>query len=437
MRCILVPIAVLLAAWSSLAAPSFGFDPDPPARDGAPTSTTASERDMLARQVTDGRFAVRVRASRRLESLGIEAFSSVEAIVREGDREARSRGFAILRAWSRSPRADLTDATLALLRDLTVSSDAALARHANEVLRWRRLAVHEDAVEFLEGLGARVTVRGAGESGRTTVHVAQTWRGNDEDLDRLRDVGGLNWLSIEDSRTGNRGLEAIAACNDLQFVMLGRSAVTERGLGALRRLERLQHVSLQELPVNGAALVELGAMPHLVSLGLDHTRMTDDDLVHLTGFPNLKNLWLDRTAVTDSGLERLTHLSNLTHLYLLGTRTGGPGIRHLAKLSRLTHLSLKEVRLTPEAVRQLGTLSTLVSLGLDDSNVTDDMLAELGGLNNLQVLWLSKSSVTDGAFAHLERMSSLRTVYGHGTRFTKEGAESFKRRTSDRCRVHF
>lgn len=430
-KCLAVPafglcvgLCVLCAAVDTL----FGSD-------GKPPSTL--DVQVWIQELEGPTFQGRSKATRQLEELGLRGLPVVDALLGEGSLEARWRVLSILRVWSRAKNESLQREAVKRLDALASTPQHRLASEASRILTWRRHQIHQETVAFFERLGGNVTVRETGDRYWTTVQISSGWRGNDEDLVRLRDLEGLSWLSLERSSVGDRGLEMIGACEQLKYLMLGGSRVTIEGLGYVRMLPQLEHLSLQDLPVDGAALAALRPMPQLLALGLDRTRVSNSDLVYLQGFPNLKRLWLDGTQVTDQGLAHLTHLQGLTHLYLAGTHTGGEGLKHLAALPTLQHLSLKEVKFHAEGIRQLGKLRSLVSLGLDHTNVTDEMIAELTGLDNLQVLWLSRAPVTDACLAHLKKLPALRTVYAHGSQITKEGAEEFMRQTGDRCRVHF
>lgn len=388
-----------------------------------------------ARALESSSFRERTQAMHALRRAGLDAVPAIDTILAQGSLEAQLRCLLVLKEWSRSSEPRLRSAATERIVQLAESKQHRLAGEAQKILDGYRLHLHEEAVGALEQLGATVTVRQQEDRLWTTVQITAAWHGTEEDLEHLRDLQGLHWLSLERSSVSDRALDTVAACQDLQYVMLGGTRVTAQGLAKLRKLPRLEHLSLQELPVDGTALAALSPMPQLLALGLDQTRVSDADLVHLQGFPNLKRLWLDGTSVTDQGLMHLQALQGLNQLYLAYTKVGGEGLKHLAALPSLQHLSLKGVSLRPEGMKQLRALRSLNSLGLDHTDVTDAMLAELEGLDQLQVLWLSRAPVTDACLPYLKKLPALRVVYAHGSKISKEAAEQFMRDTDDRCRI--
>jgi Leucine-rich repeat (LRR) protein len=408
-----------------------------PGGSGLSSSTlSASEIDELVRQLDDARFSQRTRAVRQLTDIGLPALRAVLRATESPSAEAQQRAFIILMEWSRATDDELQSATVAALQNLSSHGSDRTARLALDALHSRRESILESSIQFFESLDARLAVKRTKEGAvdYTTLQITAAWKGNDEDLRRLRDIEQLQWLSVENSNVGNRGMQWIADCRDLRQLYLGQTRITESGLTELRDLTQLRHLSLRFLQVGDGALATLAPMPQLESLGLDGTQVTNEGLSRLKEFPNLKSLWLDATQVTDKGLVHLRTLANLNRLFLSKSSTGGAGLANLAELQQLDYLSLKEVQLTEEGVAQLGKLKSLTTLGLDHTNVTDAMLAHLGGLTNLQVLWLSRTPVTDECFRHLAELPNLRTVIMHGSNATKEGAEAFQKAHGN-CRV--
>jgi len=418
---LLITIAVSISSWPVRSIAQEDNNSSGPA-------VTEAEIGQLVLQLDSPVFVERLRAVRQLEAVGLPALAAVADAAEHSSVEGQTRAFSILMSWCRTSQPELEAATLETLQHLADSTSPRCARMAHQLLNWRRDLKFSELVSFLEQLDARVTIRRApdGSIQTTTVQVSSNWSGTDEDLDRLRELENLTWLSVESARVGNRAVQAIAACDTLEYLFLGQTRITTSGLEPLKKLKRLKHLSLRDLPIGDEALGKLGAMPQLESLGLDGTQVSDAGLQQLKNFPNLRVLWLDGSQVTDQGLVFLLSTPNLTRLFLSRTNTGGPGLEYLSELKQLNYLSLKEVQLTAEGVAQLGKVSQLQTLGLDHTNVTDDMLASLSGLSNLEVLWLSKTPVTDAAFSQLEKIGSLRTVYLHGSQVTKEAAEQFR-----------
>ena len=93
----------------------------------------------------------------------------------------------------------------------------------------------------------------------------------------------------------------------------------DRGLEHLAACQNLTHLNLSETRVSDAGLMHLGTLKKLTLLNLTHTRVTDRGLNYIAKLSSLKELYLDSSGGTDAGQHELEALKNLT---ALGTRCG-------------------------------------------------------------------------------------------------------------------
>ncbi len=399
------------------------------------SSGDAAAVEQLVGQLDDARFAVRTRASRELERRGDTALPLVARLAASGSPEASRRAFVLLRTWSRSGEPALEEATVAALEEIA-SHASRPGLEARSILRWRREAIAMDALRLFEEQGAQVSVRHLQNGRSYAIQLTDRWTGNDEDLARLKDLGTLSTLSVQNARISNEAMRWIGSCVELEYLFLGDTAIDTRGLKYLSELENLKYLSLENLRVGDEVWEHLENLGQLEYLGLDGTQVSDQGLVHLHRFPQLRFLWLDETLVTDAGLVHLKQLPQLQKLYLSRTKTGGSGLGALAELPNLVYLSLKEVEINAEAVRQLRRIKQLHSLGLDLTNATDEMVAQLAGHENLQELWLTKTAVTDACLEYLQQLPSLRRVYLNGSQVSEEGVARIREALRN-CKVEY
>ncbi len=389
-----------------------------------PASTELKQR---VGELGSSDFTVRQQATQQLQAAGPEAIPLLADSLRTGDREVRSRALDILLSHALSLRSERREPALAALRNVAGGDDSHAGEAAQAALDRIRDVTVSLAASELARLGATVQQVENSEPPQFNVQVRQGWRGSDERLSLLCDLGGVPWLSLENAPVGDAALAHVARLRPLTKLYLGGSQITGERLAELAPLDNLQHLSLKGLPIHDARLAKLPNLKYLWYLGLDGTHVTDAGLKELARYPGLRTLWLDKTLVTDAGLVHLRPLINLRTLFLPETATAGPGLAELRHLPSLTYLSLKGTKQTTESLKLVGGLSQLESLGLDNTNITDEQLAELAGLNRLRILWLSNTGVSDAGIGSLKKLQSLQVLYLTATQVSAEGLEELRR----------
>jgi hypothetical protein len=394
---------------------------------GEPQDELAAQAVRLA----SPRFAERQEATRILEAAGPAAIHALRKAAEGNDSEARQRAIDLLARQAFAAEHSWRAPSRTALAELQRSQNMHAARAAQDACREieRRIAAHVTAE--LTDFGAIVMPQREDQDNPAAsvfnVQIGQGWRGGDERLALLTDLGMVPWLSLENSPVSDAGLVHVGKLTSLERLYLGSSRVRGDKLHELAGLSRLRYLSLKQLPLGDEALASLPELPALQDLGLDYTRVGDQGLAHLARYPLLSRLWLDHTKVTDAGMVHLAKLPNLKTLFLPGTETTGPGLAELRNLSSLSYLSLKEAKLKPESLKHIAQFQQLETLGLDQTNVTDDQLADLAPLSRLKILWLSKTEISDVGLKHLHDLASLQVVYLHGALATAEGVEDLRR----------
>jgi len=392
----------------------------------------------LIADLSSGDYSVRQRATLALEAGGQKVLPQIIAAVQSADAEVRSRAWSILLAHALSPRSDVREAARDAIRQLSNQS----SREANGPLVGGLSRVREamsgQAAAELTRLGATLMPVYGGPPSTYNVQLGQAWRGGDERLDLLADLGSVPWLSLENSRTTDAAIDQLAKLAGpvpgITKLYLGSSGITGTALAKLAPLNRLQYLSLKQLPVDDAKIARLPEFPELQYLRLEGTTIGDHGLAHLARYPRLQVLWLDNTPVTDAGLAHLKMLPNLDTLYMPGTNAGGPGLAELRHISKLKSLSLKGVKFSNDGLKALGQVEQLESLGLDTTNVTDSQLVDLAGLMQLRILWLSGTNIGDDGIEHLKALKALQIVHLNNTQVTREGVAELER-ALPRCQI--
>jgi len=214
--------------------------------------------------------------------------------------------------------------------------------------------LNETKDKFLSNLGreissaaGRLSTTGADEEARNTVRLLETIL----EWPRLQAGQKLDLLSTElsDRELGN----LLESLQELRFLSLAETKVGDRGLDHLRSLPHLQELHLDHTEITDHGLDKLAALPSLKILDLKGTGISDQGLAHLSGLTGLTGLYLTRTGITDAGLEHLTPLKNLETLILWDTAVTDAGLVHLESLTKLKELILWNTQVTQEGVQRL------------------------------------------------------------------------------------
>jgi len=399
---------------------------------------TATNGARLIADLSSNEYSVRQRATIALESGGRELLPQIVAAVQSADAEVRSRAWNILLAHAVSPPGEVREAARDAIRKLSDRTSGQPSGPMMGALSRVREAMSAQAAAELSRLGATVMPVQGGPPFTFNVQVGQGWRGGDERLPLLADLGSVPWLSLESSRVTDAALDPLSKLggpgSGMTKLYLGSSGINGNSLEKLAPLKRLQYLSLKQLPIDDAKIARLPEFPDLQYLGLDGTKIGDEGLAHLARFPRLQVVWLDNTAITDAGLAHLKKLPNLDTLYMPGTNAGGPGLAELSYIPKLKSISLKGVKFSTDGLRSLAQVEHVESLGLDMTNVTDRQLADLAGLKQLRILWLSGTNIGDDGIEYLKALPSLQIVHLTNTLVTREGVAELER-ALPRCQI--
>jgi hypothetical protein len=250
------------------------------------------------------------------------------------------------------------------------------------------------------------------------------------DLEPLRELTGLRYLSLEGTGISDRGLLYLFPLQNLEVLHLNK-AITDEGLATLARLHRLVELRLTDSQVTDAGMKVLKNFPGLQRLDLEGTQVTAKGLEALKGAP-LKQLHLgpkmtdaasqalksfsalvqlhaNQAAFTDQAIPAIAALPRL-HTLFLSPSVSDKGVAALARMRSLRRLDLTGVAMTNRGAASLSTLKDLEELALTRTQVGDTGLAALAGLQKLRYLEVSETAVTLSGFAEIAKLKALRVV---------------------------
>ena len=129
------------------------------------------------------------------------------------------------------------------------------------------------------------------------------WLTNLAGQDIISDVVAI--IGPDDGRFNDKDLEHLKGMINLEFLSFSRTQITDNGLEQLSGLSNLLYLSLNEAQVTDAGVKHLKGLTKLERLRLSDTEITDAGVEHLKGLTRLKYLDLESTHVTNEGINEL------------------------------------------------------------------------------------------------------------------------------------
>ena len=210
------------------------------------------------------------------------------------------------------------------------------------------------------------------------------------------------WLLDEDSsikvnratlvgiKLTDSNLADLQSFQSLDYLRLDKSLVGNKGMHYLARMPSLRFLSLADTNIDNQAAQYLAGLTALYSLDLSGNDINDDALEHLAALEEMIDLDLRSTKIKGHGLIHLRKMQKLEHLQLIDTPFDAGSLKHIADLPRLTALRFPNV--TDAEMLHLSNLATLRNLHLSNATITGRGLAHLAPLKNLRSLTLNNAN---------------------------------------------
>ncbi len=250
----------------------------------------------------------------------------------------------------------LTDADLVHLKGLTALQHLQLSASTRNTITDAGVANFKDMVDMRQLSMTQTAITSDGLNhlrGMTRLHTLRIPATRVEDLAPIRQLTGLKFLHLANTRITDAGLAPVAGFTALESLMLRDTPITDAGLKHLRGATSLTQLDLGKTKITDAGLADLAALNSLQRLELASTAVSDAGLSHLAGLSSLKTLILNETKVTDAGLEHVAKLTSLTNLDLGKTKVTDAGVKNLTALKNLTRLTIDGSAVTKTAVTAL------------------------------------------------------------------------------------
>lgn len=171
-------------------------------------------------------------------------------------------------------------------------------------------------------------------------------------------------LPLEYSDLTDDDLLLLPATSKVNFIHLDKTRIGPRGLEWCTRFENLEFLLIGDGPTSDASLAVAAKCQRLKSLYVFNAPITDDGLKHLRRLPQLSELSL-------SGCRRI----------------GAPGIRHLLELQLVT-LNLSFTTIGDDSIPALGEMKSLKTLDLKGTKISREQRPKLQPmLPNTRINW--------------------------------------------------
>ena len=238
---------------------------------------------------------------------------------------------------------------------------------------------------------------------------------NDEMVDQLTGLKGLDTLALTNSALTDAGVEKIVQAfpNLVELDLSSNTNMTGAAMKQIASLAKLERLTLLQNRFNDLNTRRLSKMPQLRAIDLRGNMEAGDMTLEVVGkLPQLTALKHRSTAVTDAGLEGLAKSETLESLLMQDfviTNDSGP---HLAKLSKLSSLEVFRCQgFGTDGVLALAGLP-LTRLTLRDlPDVGDPALAVLAKLPRLKRLYLHElASLGDEGLRQLAAAKNLEVL---------------------------
>jgi hypothetical protein len=278
---LLTKISTVVLALLTMLPPAPVSAAEPSGGTGTANEPTATEIQRWVEGLGAKRFGERAFATQKLIAAGRPAIDPVVEAVKQGDLEVIVRGIHVLREIALSHTSDDLDTALMALEQLARITDSSTGRRAAETLNRLAGLRQRRAKDELRQLGATVHMpeTGLGRQimyGVDTLEIDEKFRGNGEDLARLRWLPDVRQVVFEGPQVKDEWLAHLAKMTSLHYLTLREVNVGDVGLAHVNKVATLQHVRILYCPLSDRSMESLKGLKGLAKLSLFGTKVTSD-----------------------------------------------------------------------------------------------------------------------------------------------------------------
>lgn len=246
--------------WGLMSAVAALLAAEPPARSPAktPPTCTREQIDQWVRDLNSDRFVERELATEKLIAAGPAAVRPLAEALQGNNLEVTTRGIVILQELALAAEPEAESAARTTLQQVAEPRFTSAARRAAEALVKLDAIREERALAELKRLGASVGHEpvefGVQMTDRYTLVFGDKWRGEEQDLVRLRYLHDVGELIFEGPQVTDGWLKHLPAVHGIAHLTVKRASITDAGVQHLKSLRNLQMLSLMYVPIGDPAV---------------------------------------------------------------------------------------------------------------------------------------------------------------------------------------
>jgi hypothetical protein len=234
--------------------------------------------EQWVRDLNSDRFLERELATEKLIAAGVAAVQPLAEALQGNNLEVTTRGIMVLQELALAADPQTESAAHALLQKLTEAQFTSAARRAAEALTKLGAIREERALAELKRLGAS-TANDSVEFGfpvtdRYTLVFGDKWRGDEQDLARLRHLHDVGELVFEGPQVTDGWLKYLPEVDKIGNLTIKRASITDEGVKYLKDLRNLQVLSLMYVPIGDPAINVLVQMQGIGTLRVFGTNVS-------------------------------------------------------------------------------------------------------------------------------------------------------------------
>ncbi len=249
-----------------------------------PESQAASSNSAQVRQwahdLNSDSFIQREVATAKLIDAGADSIEPLVIALMENNLEVTTRAIYVLRELALSGDPELEEAARKTLEETAQPRGTSAARRARETLAKLDLIRQDRALDALRKLGAVIVERqpspAFGVVARYSIEIGAAWRGQTDDLRRLRHIKDVGELMLEGDRVADEWLSHIPKTDGPSALTIKRANVTDDGIKHLAGMKGLQLLSLLYIPVTDHSVLHLQEIAGVTTMRIYGSRMTRD-----------------------------------------------------------------------------------------------------------------------------------------------------------------
>jgi len=127
--------------------------------------------------------------------------------------------------------------------------------------------------------------------------------GGSVEIDKENPESPVLTVSLMDSRVNDEDLEFLKDLNGLQTLDLRSTKINGRGLLHLKDMKSLKTLLLHHTPITDAGMKQIKELTSLIELDVGHSFISDTGLAYIGELKGLQVLFLSDTEITDAGLK--------------------------------------------------------------------------------------------------------------------------------------